>query len=96
MERSISENKNNHRPERSSLSDERLMGLRQMKEHARERTGGENVNTLDKRIMKKMKVVHSNYINRKEKEEPEKLLSELRKRDKLEKTEKCERKQSNK
>ena len=75
VERSISENKNNHRPKRSSLSDERLMELRQIKAHACELTGAENVNTLDKRIMKKMQVAHSNYINRKEKEEAEKLLS---------------------
>ena len=55
VEKSISENKNIHRPERSSLSDKSLTGLRQIKAYARERTGAKNVNTLDRGIIKRCK-----------------------------------------
>ena len=65
VERSHSENNNTLRLERSSLSNESLMGLRQRKEHARKWTGAEDVDTLDKGIIKEMLVAYSNYINRK-------------------------------
>ena len=65
VERSHSVNNNTLRLERSSLSNESLMGLRQRKEHARKWTGAEDVDTLDKGIIKEMLVVYSNYINRK-------------------------------
>ena len=65
MERSHSENNNTLRLERSSLSNESLMGLRQIKEHARKWTGAEDVDTIDKGIIKEMLVAYSNYINRK-------------------------------
>ena len=65
VERSHSENNNTLRLERSSLSNESLMGLRQIKEHARKWTGAEDVDTIDKGIIKEMLVAYSNYINRK-------------------------------
>ena len=65
VERSHSVNNNTFRLERSSLSNESLMGLRQRKEHARKWTGAEDVDTLDKGIIKEMLVAYSNYINRK-------------------------------
>ena len=71
MERSLSDNKNTLRPESNNLSDESLIGLRRMKEHAHKCTGAEHVNTLDKGIIKEMQLVHSNYINRKKEEEAE-------------------------
>ena len=58
MERSVSDNKNTLRLERNNLSDESLMGLRQMKEHACKCAGAEQVNTLDKGIIKEMQVAH--------------------------------------
>ena len=79
MERSISDNKNNLITERSSLLDESLMGLSRIKEQAHKRTRAENVSTLIKGIIKEMKVVHSNYINRKKEEEAERSLSKARK-----------------
>ena len=88
VERSLSDNKNTLRPERNNLSDERLMGLRQIKEHARKCTGAEHVITVDKGIIKEMQVAHSNYINRKIEEEVERLLREARKKEELEKEEK--------
>ena len=69
VEESLSDNKNTFRPERNNFSDESLMGLRQMKEHARKCTRAEHVNTLDKGIIKEMQVAHPNYINRKKEEE---------------------------
>ena len=47
VERSHSENNNTLRLERSSLSNESLMGLRQIKEHARKWTGAEDVDTSE-------------------------------------------------
>ena len=88
VERSLSDNENTLRPERNNFSDESLMVLRRMKEHACKCTGAEHVNTLDKGITKEMQVAHSNYINRKKEEETEQLLSEARKREELEKEEK--------
>ena len=79
VERSIADNKNTLRPERNSLLDETLMGLSRIKEQAHKRTRAENVSTLIKGIIKEMKVVHSNYINRKKEEEAERLLSKARK-----------------
>ena len=73
------------------------MGLRQTKVHARERTGDENVNTLNQGIIKKMQTAYSNYINRKKEEEAEKLLSKSRKKKrKARKRRKSNRKQLNK
>ena len=80
MERSISDNKNNLITERSSLLDESLMGLSRIKEQAHKHTRAENVSTLIEGIIKEMKVVHSNYINRKNEEEAERLLSKARKK----------------
>ena len=54
VERKISDNKNTFRLEISSLSDERLMRLRRIKGHTRKCAGVENVNTLDKGIIKEM------------------------------------------
>ena len=88
LERSPSDNKNTLRPESNNLSDESLIGLRRMKEHAHKCTGAEHVNTLDKGIIKEMQLAHSNYINRKKEEEAEWLLSEARKKEELEKEEK--------
>ena len=54
VERTPSDNKNTLRPKGSSLSDESLMSLRRMKEHTCKCTGAENVNNLDKGILKKI------------------------------------------
>ena len=88
MERSLPDNKNTLRPESNNLSDESLMGLRRMKEHAHKCTGAEHVNTLDKGIIREMQLAHSNCINRKKEEEAEPLLSEAKKKEELEKEEK--------
>ena len=53
VERTPSDNKNTLRPKGSSLSDESLMSLRRMKEHTCKCTGAENVNNLDKGILKR-------------------------------------------
>ena len=79
VERSVSDNKNTLTPERSSLLDETLMGLSRIKEQSHKRTRAENASTLIKGIIKEKKVVHSNYINRKKKEEAERLLRKARK-----------------
>ena len=75
VERSLSDNNNTLRPEKINLSDESLMGLRQMKEHARKCSGAEHVNILDRGIVKEMQVAHSKCINMKKEEEAEQLLS---------------------
>ena len=84
VKRSHSDNNNTLRLERSSFSNESLMGLRQIKDYARKRTGAEDVDTIDKGITKEMLVANSNYINRK-KEEAERLLGKSRKREVLKK-----------
>ena len=53
VERTPLDNKNALRPKGSSLSDESLMSLRRMKEHTCKCTGAENVNNLDKGILKR-------------------------------------------
>ena len=80
VERSISDNKNTLRPERISLLDESLMGLRQIKEQAHKRAGAKNVSNLNTEIITEMKVAHSNYINLKKEEEAERLLRKPRKK----------------
>ena len=88
VERSISDNKNTLRPERISLLDESLMGLRQIKEQAHKRAGAKNGSNLNTEIMTEMKVVHSNYINLKKEEEAERLLRKPRKKKSWKKEEK--------
>ena len=52
VERSLSDNKNILRPERYNLSDECLMGLRKMKEHALKCTGAEHVKGAETTCLK--------------------------------------------
>ena len=51
VERSLSDNKNTLTAKRTNLSDDTLMGLRRMKEHARSAGGAHNVDTISKELI---------------------------------------------
>ena len=60
IERSLSDNKNTLlTPERALLSDETLVGLRRMKEVARNQKGPHNIPTATKEVVGAMKFAHS-------------------------------------
>ena len=62
VERSLSDNKNIVTPERTHLSDDTVMGLRRLKEHARHLKGAHNINTLSKNLLKGVQLAHQNYV----------------------------------
>ena len=68
VERSLSDNKNTVTAERSHLSEEAKIGLRRMKEAARDVGGAHLVETTDKAIQESMKRAHHEF----KQEKPEK------------------------
>ena len=80
VERSLSDNKNTLRAERSRMSEGTLMGLRRIKERARSAKGAHNVNTLTKEIITSVKVAHNQYVENKKEEEDKKALLEFQKK----------------
>ena len=70
-ERSLSDNKNIVTSKRTNLKQDTIIGLRRMKEHARECGGAEKVSTLDPEIVTGMKNAHKSYKQRMEYEEKE-------------------------
>ena len=70
------------------------MILGRMKEHARKCTGAENVNTLDKGIIKEMQVSHSNCINIKKNKKTQKNYGVTQGKRKSQKKRKNDGKQS--
>lgn len=74
VERSLSDNKNTLTYERTKLSDDTLIGLRRMKDHARSCEGAQNVDTNDKEIVKSVQEANSKYKERKRQEEEERRI----------------------
>ena len=74
VERSLSDNKNTVTDERCQISNEALVGLRRMKEVARDVDGAARVRTTSKEIQTSMKSAHKKYEDRKAQEEAERKM----------------------
>lgn len=79
VERSLSDNRNTLSAERTNLSDETLIGIRRLKEHARHNGGASNVEADSKEVILSVQRAHSKYKERKRQEEEERKMKELQK-----------------